>query len=485
MSLSATLSSALSGLQANSRAAELVSNNIANALTDGYGRRDLELSARSLGGRGAGVAVTGIVRASDPILLSDRRTAEANAEAASLVSGFHARIEAAIGTPGDAGSMTGRVAALDAALLSAASRPDSEPRLSAVLTAATALVSRINEIGAALQTERARADDDIARDVALLNDTLAKVADMNARILKQVSADRDASALMDQRQQLVDRLSGIVPIAEIARPDGQVALVTTGGAVLLDGRPAVFGFTPAGVVTADMTAASGALSGLTMNGAPIRIGGGDGKLDGGTLAANVALRDSLAPEAQRRLDGAARDLLTRFADPATDSTLPPGAPGLFTDAGIAFDPAIESGLAGRLTVNAAVDPDRGGALWRLRDGLGAPAPGAPGRSAQIDALRDALIRRQEPASGGFGPGARSLAGLVSDMLSGASTARLAAESAESFARAMYDGLRTDELAAGVDSDQQVQQLLLVEQAYSANAQVIRAVDEMINIWLGM
>lgn len=59
MSISSSLNSALSGLNAASRAAGTVSANIANAMTEGYGRRELDLSARTLGGRGAGVAVTG------------------------------------------------------------------------------------------------------------------------------------------------------------------------------------------------------------------------------------------------------------------------------------------------------------------------------------------------------------------------------------------------------------------------------------------
>ena len=39
MSISASLSSALSGLTAASRRAEVVASNVANAMTEGYGRR--------------------------------------------------------------------------------------------------------------------------------------------------------------------------------------------------------------------------------------------------------------------------------------------------------------------------------------------------------------------------------------------------------------------------------------------------------------
>jgi flagellar hook-associated protein 1 FlgK len=486
MNLSATLSSALSGLQANSRAAEIVSTNVANALTDGYGRREIQLTARSVGGTGSGVAVTGILRVSDPVLLSDRRVAGAGAAGEKARADFFGVAESAIGTPEDAASIGRRISDLDGALLAAASRPDSEARLTDVLDAATALTDHLNDATRVMQDERARADDRIARKVADLNDTLGKVADLNARILKQVAADRDASPLMDQRQQLVDKIADIVPLREIMRDNGQIALVTSGGAILVDeGRAATFGFTPVGAVTADMTVESGALSRLTMNGKPITFRDGTGKMDGGALAADFRLRDQDAPAIQQQLDAVARDLIGRFADPALDSTLGSGDPGLFTDAGAAFDPLIETGLAGRLSVNAAADPEAGGALWRLRDGLGSATEGPPGASARLEALRGALSTLLEPASGGFSSGKRSAAGLVSDMLSRVSSARVGSEADQSFAAARYDTLRNDELAQGVDSDQQVQQLLLIEQSYAANAKVISAVDDMVKLLLGI
>jgi flagellar hook-associated protein 1 FlgK len=485
MSLSLSLSSAVSGLQASARSAELVSSNVANALTDGYGRRDIQLTARSLGGTGSGVEITGVVRVTDQVLLSDRRVAQANMAGSAVLADAFARLEAAIGTPGDAASLGGKIAGLDSALLAATSRPDSEQRLAAVLTAAQGLATQVGKASIAVQMERERADDRIAENVKELNDTLARVATLNAQILEQVVADRDASPLMDQRQQLIDKIAEIVPLRQIDRDTGQIALISTGGAVLLDGRPALFGFTPVGRITPDMTLASGALSGLTMNGKPVTFGDGSGKLDGGAMAANFRLRDVDAPLQQKRLDAAARDLIARFADPAADTTLPAGAPGLFTDAGAAFNPAAETGLAGRLAVNTAADPARGGALWRLRDGLGATAEGPPGEAALLTALRGRLNALISPASGGFEPGARSFSGLASDVLSYVSRARNGAEAEQSYAAARHDSLRADELASGVDTDQQLQSLLLIERAYGANAQVIKTVDSMIKLWLGM
>jgi len=301
----------MSGLQASARSAELVSSNVANALTDGYGRREIQLAARSLGGTGNGVGITGVFRVSDQILLSDRRVAQANMAGSAVLADAFARFEAVIGTPGDAASLGGKIAGLDQALLSASGRPESEQRLAAVLTAAQGLANHVGKASIAVQMERERADDSIAENVKELNDTLAKVAALNAQILKQVVADRDASPLMDQRQQLIDKIAEIVPLRQIDRETGRIALISTGGAVLLDGRPALFGFTPVGRITPDMTLESGALSGLTMNGKPVTFGEGSGKLDGGAMAANFRLRDVEAPLQQKRLDAAARDLIIR------------------------------------------------------------------------------------------------------------------------------------------------------------------------------
>ncbi len=47
-----------------------------------------------------------------------------------------------------------------------------------------------------------------------------------------------------------------------------------------------------------------------------------------------------------------------------------------------------------------------------------------------------------------------------------------------FATARYDTLHTAELGQGVDTDVEMQNLLLIEQSYAANAKVLSAVDQM-------
>ena len=483
MSISGALSNALSGLTASSRSAEMVSNNIANALNEGYARRELVLGPRSLGGTGQGVAVTGISRAVNLVLLSDRRVSQADAGDRQTRATFLSALETALGAPGTEGALSNRVGAFETALLEAASRPESEGRLAKVADTARALANQISSAAKSVQTARAQADHQIGTDVEKVNAAMVRVAEMNVEIRGHLSSGRDPSALMDQRQQLVDQIASVVPLREVQRDHGQIALFTTGGAVLVDGRAAEFSFTAVGSIEPDMTLASGGLSGLTLNGLPIATSGPYSTISGGTLAANFAIRDDLGPAAQTRLDAVARDLIERFG--SLDTTVMPGNPGLFTDAGAAFSPANEAGLAQRIALNATADPRQGGALWRLRDGLGSAVPGPPGNAGLLNSLQSALAATRQPASGDFLPGLRSFAGLTADMLSAVSTARLSADAEASFSAAKSEGLKVQELQNGVDTDREMQDLLQIEKSYAANAKVIQTVDEMLDLLLGI
>jgi flagellar hook-associated protein 1 FlgK len=238
------------------------------------------------------------------------------------------------------------------------------------------------------------------------------------------------------------------------------------------------------VITPDMTLASGALSGLTLNGTPITPGDA-GIMGGGGLGARFAQRDEITPAAQAQLDAVARDLIGRFADPAVDPTLAPGDTGLFTDAGAAFDPLNEVGLSGRMSLNPLADPAQGGQVWRLRDGLGAAAPGDVGASTLLRGMAAVLTDPRTPSSGAFSGAARGMGGLAADLLSGIATTRQ-----DNDVRVAYTGARRDALTAlqlqdGVDADGELQILLQVEQSYAANARVIQAMDDLIRQLIGL
>ncbi len=481
MTITSSLSNALSGLTAASRAAELVSSNVANAQTEGYGRREIELSSRHVGGSSGGVTVSGVRREVDIQIVQDRRLADASVGYNGTVADFQADLERALGTPDDPGSLSGRTAALETALIEATSRPDNTARLAAVRDAAVNLADKLNSVSDAVQDARMDADAAIDAQVTQLNAGLERVQNLNYKIKEAVTRGQDPSALMDLRQQAVDEISTIVPLKQVDRDHGQIALYTPGGAILLDGKAADLSFAKVGVIVPEMTKDSGALSGLVINDTEVRTGGANSPIQGGSLAALFAVRDELATGAQSQLDAVARDLIERFEDPSVDTTLAAGDPGLFTDAGAALDVSNEVGLASRITLNALVDPDQGGDLWRLRDGLGAAAPGDVGSSTLLQALNSALTTERTTASGDFLGVARSASGLAADFLSQVSMQRAAAEGHQSYAVAQQDSLTLMELEDGVDTDHELQNLMLIEQAYAANAKVINTVGEMLRV----
>ncbi len=484
MSITSSLNNALSGLTAVSRAADVVSSNVSNALTEGYARRQLSLSSQSLGGDGAGVRVMGVSRSVNQAVLTERRLADAEVGNASVRTAFLGRLENRIGTPEQPGSLSARLAELEASLIQASSRPDSETRLATTVAAANSVTQAMRGISRDIQSARMEADSAIGQQVQVLNTSLSTIDRLNTQIMAARANGRDATALMDQRQQLVDRVAEIVPVREVAREGDQISLFTTGGAILLEGNPAVIGFTATGIITPDMTLDAGSLSGLTING--MAVSSTDrGVLGGGTLGAMFAVRDELATGAQAQIDALARDLIARFEKPAVDPTLAPGAPGLFTDNGAALDPLDEVGLSGRITLNALVDPGQGGALWRLRDGLGAAVPGPVGNATLLNALGEALTLPVVPASGSFIGAARSAPGLAADFLSQIAGGRQSAQDSESFSVARQEALSILQLQDGVDTDQEMQMLLVIEQAYAANARVIQTIDQLIQQLIGL
>jgi len=470
MSIYTALNSAVSGLGAASKRAEIVSSNISNAQTPGYGPRSVELESARQGG----VRINGITRNQDLVLLGQRREAQAGLAGAEVTANFYADLENKIGLPGTSGSLHDKLSRFENALIEAASRPDSEARLQSAVSTAKSVATDINDLSAYVQDVRLEADRQIGDAVDRINTTLEQIVDLNAKI---VASNKDPSALIDARTKLIDEIAEFIPIKQAIRPNDGVALYTPGGAQLVDGTAAVLTFDPTPEMTVFRTQASGALSGLEINGQPISTASNNSAIAGGQIAALFAVRDELGVEVQSELDAVARSLVERFEDAGVDPTRAPGAAGLFTDNGDPLDLTEELGLSGRLSVNALVDPDEGGALWRLRDGLGAAAIGDAGDASILNAMTTAFRDAVVPGSGSF-TSARSMVGLSGDFLSMVSASAFQNEAIVSFQRASTEALVAAEFENGVDTDREMQELLLIEQAYAANARVIATMDEL-------
>ena len=480
MSLSGALNNATSGLAVSARSASLVSSNIANALTEGYGRRELMVSSDQVTTSG-GVRADGVLRHSDRVLLHQRRLSDARAEAGLAMADHAARMEALVGGPLDEDSLSGRMQAFDSALILAAGDPSSGQRLNDLAQTAQSLVTKLNDISSGVQAARRDAEGDIATQAAALERGLARVADINVRISRMLNTGKDTSALMDQRQTEIDALARMVPLRTVERDRGTVALYSMGGKMLLDGAPPRVEFRQSNEIAPHMTVEGGHLSSLVLDGRVVDMSEG-GQMAGGTLSAAFSIRDTEATALQARIDGIARDLAERFGPGGPDPTLGPGDAGIFTDMGAPADPTAETGLAGRLRLNTQLQPQSDG-LWRWRDGLGAGSPGPVGDATLLSALHGRLSERLSAGSTALRPAAMPLTLHVSEAVSAVADFRIDTAQQSEFDQRSRLLLREQELAKGVDTDAELQNLMRVEQAYAANAQVLRVVDDLMKILL--
>ncbi|MFT3974506.1 MAG: flagellar hook-associated protein FlgK [Amaricoccus sp.] len=486
MSISSALNNASSGLAAQSRLAETISNNVANALTPGYARRTTELSSVALGGYGQGVTVVGTTRAGNATLTAERRAMDAALGASGTRSDAYDRILTAIGDTSSDTSVASMATKLETALMTATSSPQSTTALNNAVSVAKDLASAVNRVSDETASLRTEADAEIGRQVTQVNAALNKIDTLNDKIKTLAATGGDTTSLEDQRAQLIDSVSAVVPVKVANRDGGAVALFTQNGGALLDGRVYELSFTPASTaVTADMTVGSG-LSGLSQDvGAltgPVAVtaGTGAGLFDGGTLGALFELRDTIAPQVQGEMDGYAADIIDRFQSLMPSSALDASGNGLFVD------PAsgTQTGLAGRLAVNAAVDPSSGGAVWRLRDGLAATSEGNVGDGTTLQALSDAFTTSR--AATGFASTTSSggAAALASEITSFFASRGARSDEDRAYLSARQATLAEQESSAtGVDSDSELQSLTLVEQAYAANAKVLSVIDDLMQLLL--
>ncbi|MGA1342243.1 MAG: flagellar hook-associated protein FlgK [Hyphomonas sp.] len=480
MGLSSAISAAKSGLQASSLRAEIAASNVANATTPGYVRRSVTLSESMLGGQSNGVTANGVSRPQDVAVKAARRELTSDVAQANVLASTWQSISSRIGDAANGNGLFKTFSDFETALSRAVATPESSSSASALLTAARNITSELKSLSGMVSTQRSDADREIAEGVSAVNSALKQVETLNNRLAGANRNSPEAAALLDERQRILDAIAEYIPVQAIEREYGKIDIMTPEGVFLLAGNARTIEFTPTPTFGASQTRASGDLSGISVDGVDITPGASSfGAVSSGMLGALFTLRDQELTDLNDQLDTIASDLIGRLSDDAIDPTKTPGDPGLFVDT----DPGAGAGLAGRISLNAAVDPQQGGAVWRLRDGLGAAAPGNAGNQSILKGLFDAFTAVQSVSTSGF-QGGYSATGMAAQIASLAGQARVSHEAALSSSQAQFVILlEAERSATGVNIDSQMQDLLLIEQAYAANARVIEVAGKMINTLL--
>lgn len=477
MTFSSPLAIANSGLQAAQARAKTAANNIANATTEGYSARRTDLIERRAGGEGAGVSVLGEVRITNPFVTQSRLSISADAAFTGTRAETAEQIAIRFGEPGSDAGIFGALTRFESALRTAAASPEEGVLLTSAVDDARALTTEFNRLSETASNIRFAADREIGEAVGQINQALERIADLN-----KVPVVRLTPAIEDERQQLTDLINEFIPV-KVNQRDNVYQLTTEGGVVLVAETPRTLEFSANGAVGRDQTLGDG-LSGVTVNGIDITPGGGAPQAAGnGQLAALFERRDATVPAFLDQLDGLAEDLITRFADPSVDGTIAADAPGLFT-VGPELPVAGELGLATRIRINAAVDPQQGGDVTLLRDGLGATEAGPEGSSVLLDSYVSALNAPKEAPVGLGLAGRYSTSELAAALSSTVNRAQSQTADAALFSSTRLDiAVEEEQGQIGVDVDRELQSLIQIEQAYAANARVIQTVQQMVNTLL--
>ncbi|AQS88030.1 flagellar hook-associated protein FlgK [Neoasaia chiangmaiensis NBRC 101099] len=491
MSLSASLSIATSGLNAAQYAMNVASQNVANAGTSGYAAETANVRARDTNGVGSGVNAGPTTLATDAplqkaLLTQNAETASLSAQNAALsaVSAVQGSTTAAAGSSGTLPDQLGNV---QSAMIALVATPDSATAQQNVVAAAGNLVSTVHTLADTYQQQRQNAQDAIVGSVGSINTSLTTIGTLSTQIMRLQSQGVSTADLENQRNTVVTDLSNQLSISTQVVSNGDMSVRTADGLLLpthdIDGTTngAISSQWPLSTSAATVTvgaaypgtSAANALPAVTLVGRDVTS-----LMRGGTLGGNIALRDTTLPTMQAQLDSFSYTLASRFQQQgiglfsgsngslpsaAGDATAPDGT------VGFAQDLQVSRGYAGN--ASALVNGSKGDttALQNVLDG------GFAG--GQVSAPVSGLGINGNLAIGY--DGAQGLVALSTSMTAAQASVISDVSGNLDTAQATQTSL-SGKLgsATGVSIDREMANIVTLQNAYTANAKVVSAVQSM-------
>ena len=444
MQLDSTLSSAASGLASIAAQLATVSQNVSNASTPGYVVETRQVSSADAAGEGAGVRTGVVTRTVDATLQGNLAVAGAQVADSQVRQGVLAAVDAASGTPGDGTDLASLVGALRDGFSALLNDPSDATQQGQVVQAAATLAQGVNGVGAAISTARQSTQDNLVVDIAAANTALQTVGTLSRQILAARAQGQCTANLEDQRDTAAATVTQLTGARFLPQADGSL-LAVSGGTILP--------LTGTALAIAPAALSPGAAGPpLTVSGQPVSLGA-----PGGTIGAEVAVRDTVLPGLQSGLDGFAQNLATGFAGAGLT---------LFTDTTGTVPSAGTAGFAQSIQVNPAVSA----APNLVRDGTAGTA-GPVGSTAGNTAVITAVL------ASALAIGAGTLAGQASGLVSSHATLAASATAQVTTDTAVQSSLHA-KLGAqtGVSVDSELSQLVALQNSYGANAKVIAAVQ---------
>jgi flagellar hook-associated protein 1 FlgK len=480
MGLSLALNSARSSLIATSTQVALAARNTAGASDPFYTRKIANLVATS------GGSAVSIQRATDSALFDRKLSATSSVAASEAVLDGLTTLKGTIGDTDDGTSPAARLGALNAALLMAANKPDDAALARTAVDRARDLAASLAAGATAVQSVRAQADAGLADSVARINDLLTQFDAANRLVTNGTGAD--VTDALDDRDRILANLSQEIGISTVTRAGNDVAIYTDSGVPLFERSPRRVSFTPTTAFPAGTIGAA-----VTVDGVPVTGATSPMPVHSGRIAGLAELRDNVATRYEAQLDGIANGLIDAFAETGTDALgNPVRAAGLFTAGPGGPVPngttANQLGLAARIRVNAAVDPQQGGNVSLLRDGGIAGAayrsnPDPATNAAYPDRLRAlaAALGADRPFDASSDLGTRSSLHDFATASTGWLSAKRQAATTNSDYQSTLLARASDAYsnATGVNTDDETAMTLQLERSYTASAKLLTVINDLL------
>ncbi|MFC5069734.1 flagellar hook-associated protein FlgK [Flaviflagellibacter deserti] len=478
MSLSLALNVAKSSLQATGVQTATSSRNIANGSESYYSRK----SAVVITGEGGTVQVVSIQRATDAALYKTMlKSTSAAAGQQALLDGL-TKLSETVGDPELDQSVAAKLGSLTNKLQQYAAAPDNSILAQAVLGAAREMAVALNDATTTVQATRALADADMAASVDRINGLLAQFEAANTAVVKGTVLGADVTDNLDTRDHILAQLSEEIGISVVVRENNDIALYTDGGVTLFEKSPREVSFQPTNVYGATTVG-----NAVYVDGVPVVGGSSTMASQTGRLYGLATLRDETTVTYQSQLDEVARGLIEVFAE-SDPLGVGPDVPGIFDwpTGGTLTTGVIEPGLAGTIFVNPAIDPEQGGDLDAIRDGItyNYNTEAVAGFADRLNDIVGELgqSRGFDPASGA--DPSNTLADYAASSVSWLEFNRQQVDNESTFQTTKLE--RASEAlsnATGVNLDDELAQQLQIERTYAASAKLIAAVDEMLQALL--
>ncbi|RDI97722.1 flagellar hook-associated protein FlgK [Dyella solisilvae] len=233
--MSNLLSIGASGLSAAQVALSTVSNNISNVNTTGYSQQSVvQVEAiTSQGGRytiGSGVDVQSVQRAYSDFLTSAVWSSNSSLQAATSYNNLATTLNGALSA---SGSLQTALDNFYGGFTTVANTPGLASSRQSLLGNANSLVTTFNTLGQQLQAQQGQINSQISSTVNSINTVAANIASLNTQIVQ--AGKNPPNDLLDQRDNLVQTLSGYLGVSATTQSDGSISVYSTNGQALVSG----------------------------------------------------------------------------------------------------------------------------------------------------------------------------------------------------------------------------------------------------------